>query len=494
MSEQSPAFFVGWSSADLTPDQAVEIAGQMHIRVSEGIMDPISATVLVCETRDQNQCLARSIMVSCDLVCVSDELHAEIMKALRQSRPDINGYEILLSATHTHTAPNTRLNREWDNDINCDTLQIQDTGDYTRAIAGRIAAAVDEACDNCTPGGISSGIAQATIAYNRRLCYSDGTTQMYGGYHRDDFTHVEAGTDSSVNVMCLWDTDQTLTGLVINLACPSQVSEHLYEISADFWCETRLLLRRHFGNDIHILSQVSAAGDLAPMRAAIVPDWETQKIAWEHKGQTIRDVIAERLSHAAKTVTTATQTDIDWSPVLVSETRHLDLPMRMVTAAEAEAATTELERLSEEYQSAVADIDKTDSRWYIKASRIHRFILRARQVIERYQDQEQHRSLSTSIHGIRMGNAVFISNRFELFLDFGLQIKGRSPATHTFVVQLAGSGTYLPTQRAVAGGGYGAMPASTPVGPEGGLQLVEQSLALIDQIWQQDDAVVQGTV
>jgi len=38
----------------------------------------------------------------------------------------------------------------------------------------------------------------------------------------------------------------------------------------------------------------------------------------------------------------------------------------------------------------------------------------------------------------------------------------------TFLVQHVDSETYLPTLRAVTGRSYGAVPASTPVGPEGG--------------------------
>lgn len=52
-----------------------------------------------------------------------------------------------------------------------------------------------------------------------------------------------------------------------------------------------------------------------------------------------------------------------------------------------------------------------------------------------------------------------------------------------FVAQLAGSGSYVPTERSVAGGAYGAIPESTEVGPEGGRELVEQTLELLDSLW-----------
>jgi len=53
----------------------------------------------------------------------------------------------------------------------------------------------------------------------------------------------------------------------------------------------------------------------------------------------------------------------------------------------------------------------------------------------------------------------------------------------TFIVQLAGSGTYLPSRRAAAGGGYGAVPASCPVGPEGGQRLADFTVNKIAEFW-----------
>ena len=65
----------------------------------------------------------------------------------------------------------------------------------------------------------------------------------------------------------------------------------------------------------------------------------------------------------------------------------------------------------------------------------------------------------------------------------------RSPAAQTLIVQLtAGRGSYLPTERAVAGGHYGAHPVVAPVGPEGGRMLVEETLLAIREIWQPREA------
>ena len=58
-----------------------------------------------------------------------------------------------------------------------------------------------------------------------------------------------------------------------------------------------------------------------------------------------------------------------------------------------------------------------------------------------------------------------------------------SPAGQTFCVQLAaGQGAYLPTARAVAGRSYGAEVASNLVGPDGGQDLVNETLAVLNDL------------
>jgi hypothetical protein len=87
------------------------------------------------------------------------------------------------------------------------------------------------------------------------------------------------------------------------------------------------------------------------------------------------------------------------------------------------------------------------------------------------------------MHVLRLGDVAIATNQFELFTDYGVQIKGRSPALQTFIIQLAGPGTYLPTERAVRGGGYGA--ERFQVGPEGGQMLVDKTVETIEALWKE---------
>ena len=88
------------------------------------------------------------------------------------------------------------------------------------------------------------------------------------------------------------------------------------------------------------------------------------------------------------------------------------------------------------------------------------------------------------LHALRLGDVAICTNPFELFVDYGIQIKARSKAIQTFVIQLAcNSGLYLPTPKAVRGGSYSGNPHVSRVGPEGGQVLVEQTVKAINALW-----------
>jgi hypothetical protein len=89
------------------------------------------------------------------------------------------------------------------------------------------------------------------------------------------------------------------------------------------------------------------------------------------------------------------------------------------------------------------------------------------------------------IHVVRFHDAVLASNPFELYQEYGNQIKARSPAPWTFIAQLAVScWVYLPNEIAAAGG-YSGVPGSpeVPFGPPAGNTLVEETLKAIEAIW-----------
>ena len=103
--EPDGQFRIGWASADLTPEKPVVLTGFSRARVSEGVADPITATVLAFESVRADGSPAMVIMVSCDLISISDELRDRVRAKVSQSLPEIAAEKIVLNGTHTHAGP-----------------------------------------------------------------------------------------------------------------------------------------------------------------------------------------------------------------------------------------------------------------------------------------------------------------------------------------------------------------------------------------------------
>ena len=105
-------------------------------------------------------------------------------------------------------------------------------------------------------------------------------------------------------------------------------------------------------------------------------------------------------------------------------------------------------------------------------------------VLGRAHLQEQVDILDSEVHIIRLGTVAIATNPFEPFLTYGNQIKARSAAEQTFLVQLAnGSEGYIPTAEAEVHGHYSAFIGSGQVGHQGGEQMVRETLQNIRQMF-----------
>ena len=97
--------FAGAATVSITPDRPVALWGQMHTRVSTGVASPVTATVLVLESRDGERSLGTTTFVACDVVAIPDDALAAIRARVAESIPGFSVERIVASATHTHTAP-----------------------------------------------------------------------------------------------------------------------------------------------------------------------------------------------------------------------------------------------------------------------------------------------------------------------------------------------------------------------------------------------------
>ena len=439
--------------------------------------DPLTVTALALESGG-DQC----VMVSTDRVGIPEDILAGVREKLTGLAPDLPPEKVLISATHTHAAPGTDSGRH--EDLGPDVME---PSDYGSLLIDRTATCVADAWNARASGAISWGCGQAVVGFNRRQVKLDGTSQMYGETATANFSHIEGYEDHGVDMLCTYGPDGALTGMLVNLACPSQVTESDHHVSADYWHETRCEIRRRHGNGLFILPQCSAAGDQSPhlmwKKRAELRMLELKGLCEDESGRLMaeRTEIGRRIANAVDEVLPLVAKDIHHEAVLRHEVQIIQLPRRSIT--EDDVKDAEQEALSYERKLAtLTDRPTSDAERSTCVSRARWF----RSVIERHELQKTQPTYPMELHVVRVGDIAFATNAFELYLDYGLRMKTRSKALQTFVVQLTGSGTYLPSARSGGGGSYGSVPASNHVGPEGGDVLVEKTVKAINSLFDEE--------
>ena len=454
--------WVGAASVDITPDQPVALDGQRNVRISKTPATPISATALALQSREADKSLDEAILVSCDLVALRDGIFEMVRAKVKSRIPDFNLAKLCLNATHTHTAPVTLEGR-----YTLPSTGIMRPAEYAEFLTAKLADAVVESWKNRRLGKVAWGQAQAVVAQNRRVAYADGTAKMYGKTNRPDFRAIEGYEDHNLEILFFWDQQDQLIATAVNIACPSQAVGGGTSIHADFWHPVRQKLRERHGQRLMTLGWCGAAGDQSPsLMYGKAADERMRKL---RGGLTNLDEIARRIVNAWEDAYEAARTDVRTDVVLKHVVKPIELPWRRVTEDEVADARQQMAKYSKD------PAQRWNFRWH-------------QGVVERYEAQQAGTAgnFTMELHALRLGDVAIATNPFELFTDYGVQMKARSPAVQTFVIQLACSHTasgYVPSERAVRGGGYSAVIQSSRIGPDGAQVLVDQTVETINALW-----------
>ena len=484
---------IGWAEESITPDIPVSLVGQFYERISQYVETPLTVTALAIEAGDDH-----AVIVSGDLTSASRNLLKEIRGHLGDI-PGLDPMKVTLGATHTHTSISYtgRGDRagldmfkkmlpegvEYKQVVNTTAEGVQ-TPDEGRAmlIAG-VVKAVKAAWANRKPGYIAQGFGRAAVGLNRRVCFDDGSAKMWGDTNNACFTTLEAGTDTGIEMLFTYDENKKINGAMINVSCPSQVLEHRSFISSDYWGKVKMNLRTELGEDFFVLGMCGAAGDLCPR----------DLIRWVEPHVPILDPNIERLNvlprkadpsmfeiegtvkigkRISREVMDAIEdvTEIIGDTELVHKSFTMDLPFRRVTMGEYNEAKESFER----YMAGKKVVNYAD-----KANTLFQC-----GIMSRYHQQQECDLVNIEVHVMKLGNIAIATNPFELFVEFGQQIRARSKAHQTFLSQLTcGSYGYLPTKHAEEGGHYSAFVGSGCVGHAGGEMYVRKILTVIDELF-----------
>jgi len=483
MGEREGNLLIGWAWRDVTPTGKVSLCGQFHLRLADEVHDPLTATALALESSDSKE---QAILVSLDAVAVADCVTEGCRERLRKALPEFPVEMLLIGATHTHTAPDQPRPKT-------DFVRPGMGGDvmtkeaYAELLIERISEAAVEAWHSRVPGALSWGRGHAVIGFNRRAAYFDGSTKMFGPTSAADFSHIEGHEDHAVELLFTHDSELALTGMVVNVPCPSQCTGSACFVSADYWHEARQEIRKRHGEHVHILAQCSAAGDIATstlLNRKADARMLRLKGYGEDYGMARRREIADKLAGLVDEVLPLASKDVRERTAFRHRNIPLELPRRRATEADLADAKRQV-AVAEERLAALASADPTSAD-YSRAFASRGFY---QAVIDLYHAQRRGEDivLPVELHVLRVGDVAICTNRFELYLDYGDRIKGRSKALQTFVVQLVGDATYLPSARSIQGGSYGGFIAGTAVGPEGGQQVVEATVAAIGELFSEEN-------
>jgi hypothetical protein len=406
----------------------VALIGQLEKRISQKVRDPLTATALALEMKADDGKPEQALLISCDVLYIRKAVQDRLRQAVKAELPDLDVEKLFLNATHTHTAPGFG-----DEDFGTLYDVSKDAGvtkasEYADFFIEHVAKVAVDAWRSRRPCGMSWALSHAVVGMNRRVHYFDGSTIMYGSTNRPDFESIEGYEDHGVEMLFFWDQSKAPAGIVINVACTAQETEHLSEVSADFWHDVRAEVRRRFARDIFILPQCAAAGDVSPH---LLYRSRAEEVMRQRRGLSSRQEIARRIVDAVEDALPLAKQDIQTSMIFRHTVARVSLPPQ---------------------EPAVMPFYTTDSIDPIE------------------------------FHVIRLGDVAIATNPFELYLDYGVRIKARSPAVLTFLVDLScGQCGYLPTEKAVKGGGYSA--DKFVVGPKGGQALVDETVRQLTALW-----------
>ena len=500
---------IGWAEENITPDKKISLAGQFAERISQYVEKPLTVTAMAIE-KDGEQ----AVIVSCDLGSVAWNLVEAVRERLADIPDGPDPRKVMIAAIHTHTGPvyiaKRRIAKVMEsNEIggtgkirqqleaylpkdkkyvekenisdNPDIFPIAETLDF---LADRIAKAVLDAWRGRSEGAFSNAFGRAAVGMCRRVTYNDGSAQMWGDTNTAVFEAVEGGNDSGIELLFVYNGDK-LTGIAANIACPAQCVQHRLFVSPDFWGEVKVRLRAYFGEDLFLLPLCSAAGDQCPVDMVrwVTPESDVHDPNIEHPNPLRRkadpsmfDISGMKVAgrRSAQEIIAVYEEGLDprqTDPVFRHEVCDMKLPFRRATLTDKDRA----ERAIKEYlREKEGDVDFNDvAKMQVNLG-----------IIDRFRVQEKINVLDTEVHIMRLGTVAFATNPFELFLDYGNQIRVRSKADQTFLIQLCnGAEGYLPTKKAEEGGHYSAFISSGQCGHAGGELLVRESLQKINDLF-----------
>ncbi len=370
------------------------------------------------------------------------------IKELCQLRTGIPARNIFIAANHAHSAPSAAA---------AFLLGADPHPVYIDFLTEQVAKAVTSAKESMRPARMAAGNAPAPgIAFNRRLVRPGGTVVLVvalQGSTDHDFSpsYPPAGpVDDEVGYIWFEDAQGAPIGSLMSFACHNHSAGSLY-FHRDLFGRAGDAIRQELKSDMPTVSVAGACGDVMWLDPRVGPPKEAEAFTWE----TGRKLAKALLRH----VHTAPRQEIYGIRV---ESSLAEVPDR-----------------------APADSEYCEDLCRGRSERDLAFA-RARYTPEREAVAVRgETSCLVEISAVSIGDSVAIAtNPAELFVEFGLEIKKRSPFKTTFISELTnGYCGYVPTEAAFLQKGYETHRTvfTSRLSKGAGRMIVERSVEMLEK-------------
>lgn len=425
--EPAAVFQAGFAERDITPEIGMEVPGGYSKSFCRDIHDPckVRAAVFVGGTK-------RIALVSVDGGFV---FRPEVEKARAeiQRRCGIPPEAVLIAATHSHSSGPLGIVQPGEYDhasAEVQKLAYEKSScadpEYLKRVLEQTVAAVCEAdkARVAARSGVGKGCADG-VAFNRRLRMQGGSTYTHPGQGNPDSLDYAGPTDPEVGVLGTWNEEGKLIGCVVHFACHATTSPR--GISANYVYYLEKAIRGFYGEQVIVLFFPGYSGDVTQVDN-LSPYANPDGDRW---AQIVGGSIGVEAVKALLAMHPAALAPLD------SRSRILEIPRR----------TPATQRVEQAYEVVRKDPKQTDPTTWAFAKEI--VLLDA--LIARSPKAE------VEVQAMQIGPAVFLTSPGEMFCQYQLEQKEKSPFECTFCVSVAnGFNGYVPTVEAFSstGGGY----------------------------------------
>lgn len=460
---------IGFGQAEYTPKgKKVNLVGQFDVRITDEVISPLMVEAMVLQSEN-----ARTIWVSVDALQVTEEASVAAYEQVKTVLPDLKEEELVLSATHIHTGPAFRSYSELTGGSTEQEGTFQ-SYECVQLVAKAIARAVDQALERLSESRVELAVSRIQTGTCRRVVYKDGRAVMYGNPYEPDFLKMEGRDGGPMQLLYVYNAENQLAGIVVNVPCTAQCDEHATYMTADYWGVTRSYIRNALGEQVVLLPLCRSAGDQSPHHVA-------DRTFVEHRAKRYHGPVGamELGTRIAKAIVDSRDqilTTYSGAVYHAQAMKCVQLPKWSVTEEEYQWALEYLGKKTAEGESLL-DVRRlsTGRPLFDNANAYAR--------IKYYESGET--TCATRIYATVLGDVVLLSNPFELYIEYADRIRMALPDQVVFDVQLSYDGLgYLATENAVKGGGYSAYPFNGPCSPAGGEALVAESVELVRSLVQ----------